>query len=177
MNNTEKEMIAAIYKNRNLLSTTYEVAIPNCFTQHDNEADLFFIRKSGFCDEIEIKTSRSDLLADKRKIVFYRKYDSLNQADKAYAHESAKTRPAIAPYQKHKHSALESGEMKCNYFWYALKEGVGGTEDIPKFAGLLIVKDDGSVRLIRSPDRLHRRKLDFEQRYKFAKLLHYRYWG
>ncbi len=57
MNKTEKDIIRAVVNSKNTLSTTYEVAIPNCYTQHDNEADLFFIRKSGFCDEVEIKTS------------------------------------------------------------------------------------------------------------------------
>ncbi len=164
MNTTESQMIEAIYKAKNRLCTSYEVAIPNCFTQHDNEADLFFIRKSGFCDEVEIKVSRSDLLQDKKKIVQFRAFNY---------HEDCVEE---APHRKPKHDALISGEMDCNYFWYAIKEGIGGIRDIPKFSGLIVVSNDGSVRVERMPARLHKDKMSFENKYKIARKASYRYW-
>ena len=164
MNNTEREIIEAVYKAKSRMCTSYDVAVPNCFTQHDNEADLFFIRKSGLCDEVEIKVSRPDLLQDKKKRVRYREF--------IYPDDCDKDMPHIKP----KHDALIAGEMDCNYFWYALKNGIGGIEDIPEWAGLIIVKDDGESSIIRSPKRLHRKKMSFEDRYKIARKASYRFW-
>jgi len=45
----------------------YDVMVPRCMTQTDSEADLLGIRKSGFCDEFEIKLSRDDFLKDRKK--------------------------------------------------------------------------------------------------------------
>ena len=38
----------------------YELMVPNVFILPDSEADLFAIRRSGFCDEFEVKISRPD---------------------------------------------------------------------------------------------------------------------
>ena len=186
MNNTEREIIEAVYKAKSRLCTSYDVAVPNCFTSHDNEADLFFIRKSGFCDEVEIKTSRSDLLADAKKIVVYRDCEYRNKAensevDSKWIHDHShltydQRKKLVAPWQRLKRVALERGEMDANYFWYAIKEGVGTLNDIPPYAGLIIIKDDGAVSVIRSASRLHKDKMNFERKYKIARKASYRFW-
>ncbi|QYW06163.1 hypothetical protein KASIA_p119 [Shewanella phage vB_SspS_KASIA] len=169
MNSTEKDMVKAIYGSRSRLCTSYQIGIPNCYTTYDNEADLFFIRKSGFCDEVEIKVSRSDLLADKKKRVNYREavdgewYWKMNGAE-------------FAPYSKEKHIALKDGDLHCNYFWYALKEGIGGLGDIPTFAGLINIHENGRVAVIRQPARLHTNKLDADKKYQLALKCGYRFW-
>lgn len=186
MNNTEREIIEAVYKVKARLCTSYDVAIPNCFTNHDNEADLFFIRKSGFCDEVEIKVSRSDLLADAKKVVQYRECeyktssgDSREDTQWLDDHDHLtfmQKKKIIAPWQMLKRQALQKGVMDANYFWYAIKEGIGGVDDIPKYAGLIIIRDDGSAFVTRSPDRLHKNKMSFERMYKIARKASYRFW-
>ena len=47
----------------------YELIVPNVFILPDSEADLFCIRRSGFCDEFEVKISRPDFLNDHKKRV------------------------------------------------------------------------------------------------------------
>lgn len=170
MNSNEKNMIKSLVKRSRRLSTTYEVIIPNCYTQHDNEADLFLLRKSGFCDEIEIKVTRSDFLADKKKRISYRNLtvDEYNWNKKGFE---------FCPSTKPKCNALIDGDLQCNYFWYAIKNGIAKIEEIPEFAGLIIVHDDGEISIMREPKRLHRNKLSFEQRFKYCRLLHYRFWG
>ena len=168
MNTTEKTMIKAVFAINRAMSTTYSVAIPNCYTQCDNEADLFFIRKSGFSDEVEIKVSRSDLLQDKKKMVCYRELA---------VNEWRLPEHLRPPWKKPKYDARDAGELTCNYFWYAIKEGIGSIQDIPEYAGLIVVNSVGKAGIVRWPRRLHGRKLTFEQRYKFACKLHYRYWG
>lgn len=164
MNTTEKKIVAAVYRASKQLCTSFDVAVPNCFTQHDNEADLFFIRKSGFCDEVEIKVNRADLLQDKKKMVQYRQFVYPDDCDKGN------------PHRKIKHEALLSGEMDCNYFWYAIKDGIGGVDDIPDFAGLIVVKQNGRIVVSKRPTKLHKNKMNFEGRYKIARKASYRFW-
>jgi hypothetical protein len=186
MNKTERQIIEAVYKAKARMCTSYDVGVPNCFTQHDNEADLFLIRKSGLCDEVEIKVSRSDLLQDKKKIVKYRECEYLSNSENSdvdgkwlhdhqhLSHDQKKK--IVAPWQMLKPEALGLGRMDCNYFWYAIKDGIGGIEDIPDFAGLIIVKDDGELYFAKRPDRLHANKMSFEDRYKIARKTSYRFW-
>jgi hypothetical protein len=151
----------------------YDVMIPNCFTQHDNEADLFCIRKSGLCDEFEIKQSRSDLLSDKKKIV---SVERCSHADFVEWRKANHTRPKGTPSinQRYKHEALQLGLMDCNYFWYVIKEGIGGEGDIPDFAGLIVIGD--SLEVVKWPKKLKKEKLTFERRYQLATKLSSRFW-
>jgi len=169
MNSTEKELITAVFKFKKYLCTSYDIGVPNCYTSHDNEADIFFIRKSGLCDEIEIKVSRSDLLADKNKRVHFRESEP---SEWYWKKEGLK----FAPYTKPKHEALCDGDMMANYFWYAIKEGIGDISDIPKFAGLISVCDKGFITILKTPDKLHRNKLSDAEKYQIARKCSYRFW-
>lgn len=148
----------------------YEIMLPNVYIQHDSEADLFCIRKSGLCDEFEIKTSRSDFLADKKKFVQYRRAEahewslfSWDERDKA-------------PNVKTKYQALVDGDLPVNYFWYVLVEGIATIEEIPEFAGLIVVKNGCWLNIVRQPTKLHKEKMPIEERYKIARKSTYRFW-
>ena len=88
-------------------------AVPNCTTLFPWEADVLSATKSGLLVEWEIKISRSDFFADfkKRKHVLYQ--------DKFFI------------------------ERYCAaYFNYVVSENTGiGVDDIPKYAGLWVLKD------------------------------------
>jgi hypothetical protein len=151
----------------------YELMLPNVFIQHDSEADLFCIRKSGLCDEFEVKTSRSDFLADKKKFIHYRgpsKEEQINYMQTRWEDR------AQQPWYKPKHQALIDGNMCVNYFWYAVAEGVASVDDIPEFAGLITLAEGKRLRIIKSPSRLHRYKMSIEDRYKIARKSTYRFW-
>lgn len=169
MNNTEKEIITSVIKHKKRLCTNYECAVPNCYTSFDNEADILLLRSSGFCDEIEIKVSRSDLLVDKKKRVHYR---DCEQGEWNWEKQGL----PFAPYTKEKHVALLDGNMTCNYFWYAVKEGICDIADIPQFAGFIVVNEKGEARVVRQATRLHRNKLTDAERYKIARKLSFRFW-
>lgn len=172
MNNTEREITTALYRMSDHRQR-YECMIPNCFNSqyHDNEADLFAIRKSGLSDEFEIKVSRSDLLADKKKIITVRPL----RPDE-YMNPERFAGDALKPNEVTKYDALQSGFLPVNYFWYAIKDGIGGLEDIPKFAGLITVSDWGYCKVIRHPEKLKAEKLTAEQKYQFARKLYFRFW-
>lgn len=180
---SEHSIIDCIVRGQQRFCTSYDVVIPNCFTQHDNEADLLAIRKSGLCDEFEVKVSRSDFLNDAKKVVCYREPDPFNprvkSADRLWLEENQtefKLKKAIAPWQKIKHQALIDGDMPCNYFWYVLKHGIAELEEIPDFAGVFFVLEDGTLQSARAPKKLHSNKLDYETRFKLSRKLGYRFW-
>lgn len=160
-----------------LLSTTstfrsrYELLVPNCFiSQHgDIEADLFAIRHSGFADEFEVKLTRADFMADRKKLMRVRPLlpeEYMLPRDQINQNAGCVT----------KEEAHRQGLLPVNYFWYVVKAGIVTVDDLPDYAGLIEVTDGGYIRVIRSAKRLKPRKLDDSERYKFALKLHYRFW-
>ncbi len=146
----------------------YSIMVPNCYTQHDNEADLFAIRRSGFCDEFEVKLSRSDFMKDGKKHVVVR--------DPVRGEHGVLTEEGIPPYSMFKMEALENGKMEPNYFWYVVKEGICTVDEIPEFAGFIEITDRG-MRILKSPTRLHSRKLLIDHQLKYAMKNNYRLWN
>lgn len=151
----------------------YELMLPNVYTQHDNEADLFCVRKSGLADEFEVKVSRSDFLADKKKFICTRE---LTPAERPLYQPTLWEKRFEQPNYKPKYQALIDGDLATNYFWYAVDEGVAQVEDMPEFAGLIIAKHDGRLRIAKAPSLLHKSKLSIEDRYKLARKSAYRFW-
>jgi hypothetical protein len=158
---TEKDMQAAIGILSPWLSKRYDVIIPNCYTKWDNEADLFCIRPSGFCDEIEIKVSKADFRLDEKKTI-----KVLNE------NASRRNRYVKQP----KRDVLQDGSMS-NYFWYAFPEGLIDYTDVPDWAGIIVVNSSLAAHEVRQPKRLHGRKLTMEEQFKQTKKLGYRFWN
>lgn len=77
------------------------------------ECDVLSLSKSGYLSEFEVKVSRSDFLAEKKKI---RKWELMQAQDE-------RTCP--------------------NYFWYVCPEGLILEAEIPVYAGLIYIKLDG----------------------------------
>jgi hypothetical protein len=172
---TESDIHKLLAK-ESLFKKRYEVMIPNCFTSIDNEADVLAIRKSGICDEFEIKVSRSDFLNDAKKIVRYRSSDITSGEDNKWFTEEKTSRAMLAPWESYKRDALMNGFMTCNYFWYVLKDGIASVDEVPKFAGLIFVSNEKKLNIIRWPEKLKKEKLTFEQRYLFSLKLNNRFW-
>ncbi len=165
----EKDLILALANYGDHIRR-YEIILPNVYIQHDSEADLFCVRKSGLCDEFEIKISRSDFKADKKKFIQFRPLE-LNEY-KNFKWDDRKN----APNYKPKLQALIDGDLPVNYFWYAVAEGVADISDVPEFAGLIVVLNDGRVRIKKHPNKLHTKKMSIEDRYKIARKSTYRFW-
>ncbi len=169
--------IHKLLADNDLFKKRYEVMIPNCFTSMDNEADVLAIRKSGICDEFEIKVSRSDFLNDAKKIVRYRASDITSGEDNRWFSTDKNNRSILAPWELYKPDALIKGYMTCNYFWFVLKDGIALVDEVPKFAGLIFVSEDNRLNIVRWPEKLKREKLSFEERYQYSLKLNNRYWG
>lgn len=139
----------------------YELLAPNVYPDWKlGEMDLMGIHKSGFVDEIEIKLSRSDFLADFKKTV---KIDDTN-GEYWWSTED-----------RLKHETLPEGLNHCNYFSFLMPEELAEKCDIPKYAGLYTFKD-GRIKEVKKAPRLHSRKISIELKYSIAKKMAYRYW-
>ena len=95
------------------------------------ESDLLFLSKSGIWTEIEIKVSRSDFLADLKKV------------------------------KKHFILADKENRMKPNRFFYAVPEGLVHSEEVPEYAGLLWIMNNGFHSIItqKTAPSLHGHKI------------------
>lgn len=110
--------------------------VPNIHYQL-GEADLLIVRRSGYAEEFEIKTSTSDLRADARK---QRK------------HQQFHLRFSNQNTRKH---------MMPNKFSYVLGDKVR-YEDFafPPYAGLYIARN--GLRCLKSPEFVHKKKYRWE---------------
>ena len=161
---TEKSVIQLILNSKKF-NTKYDTLLPNTYYYLKRiEADLLGITKSDYVYEYEIKLSRPDLLADKKKS---------NRLTRKYLQSigcKVKT-----PYDKTKHEWLYLGSLLPNYFTYIIKEGIGDIRDIPEWSGLIFVTNTGKFVEVRKPKKLHSRKLDINTKLKLYKKFVYRY--
>jgi len=132
----------------------FEFMAPNVYLRHDCELDIFGLRKgSGYVDEIEIKMTKSDFLADFNKTVYVR------------------------PARKLKHEALQEGLLPTNRFSFLMPEKLAEKVEIPVYAGLYIYREkSGRISKIKQGQLLHKNKISDILKYKTAKKMAYRYW-
>ena len=111
------------------------VSMPNVFVYGGNESDFLTITKAGYVDEYEIKLSRSDFNADKRKArhesyLWRSPWRSWGGVWYPGAHGGERI--------KYTHVRLEGlAPQYPNRFWYVAPAGLLTLEDLPKFAGLV----------------------------------------
>lgn len=109
--------------------------VPNCGAL-GHEADLARLTDKRMLHEIEIKVSRSDFLADRKKVKRYK----LDHPE---------------------HFASVGGRARVpHYFWYAVLADVATVDDLPKYAGLIVVDPRRNrARVERRATLLHKEPL------------------
>ena len=128
----------------------HQFAIPNLTSLYRWEADLISATRAWFVHEFEIKISKSDFVADSKKI---------------WKHLQLKT-----DYK---------GWRSPNYFWYAINGFTVEVEDVPEYAGLLQIKWHENfkrydVTVIKSAPRLHLKKMTEKERMNVNRWLGYK---
>lgn len=126
------------------------VCVPNCGA-FGWEADLLRLTRSLSCVEYEIKITKADFRADAQKRW---KHQLLSQPRKA----------------------REDRSFVPNYFWYCAPAGVIPAVELPAYAGLLEVADDGSLYPLKSAPRLHRGVLGFREAAFLLRGINFRFW-
>ena len=148
----------------------YELTAPNVYPDWEfNEMDIFALRRSGYIDEIEIKRSKADFLADFKKTIKVK---------------GKKIHRGSYSYDEYidilKHDAFEYGIPHCNYFSFLIPEDLVDKCDIPEYAGLYVYKvnrhGEGRVTEIKTAKLLHKRKISNDMKYAIARKMAYRYW-
>lgn len=138
----------------------YTLMIPNTVSELGYEMDIMCVRNSSlYVEEIEIKTSRSDFLADFRKTIGARRV---------------------------KHTELKNGKLLANYFCFLVPHDLLSKiqDDIPDYCGIYTGyvatdwrhQESGMIRQIRKPKILHKGKPSERLLYKKARGVTFRYW-
>ncbi len=112
------------------------------------ESDYLAITKSGRVYEVEIKVSHADFLNEaKHKEKKMQLLGGLIMTEEEFYGFKTLNYDQHAP--------------KPNYFYYACPHGVISPEEVPEFAGLLYITDDGGFSMERVAPELHRNKHAF----------------
>lgn len=155
------------------MGSSFQLMIPNYFMPNGYEADIFCMRKTRYVVEVEIKTSISDMRADfKKSHTIYPK--TAEDAEKYWRQlDGSRT-----PYpEKLKHDCLKAGELLTNRFAFfvpwTLKDKA--IEILPKYAGLYVFTERGTVHEHKAPPLLHKRKLDVSHDQGVLANLNWRY--
>jgi len=141
---------------------SHPIIVPNCFVFGANESDMISITSTGYLWEWEIKRTRSDLYADKRK-----------DRHKHYSGEYGGDLPPDEPV------------AKPNRFYYVIPDGVvdEGLKAIPDYAGLMVVvpnrwnPNEYDLKRVKAAPMLHNDKPTTGQIERIAKVLTGKYWG
>ena len=156
---TEGRIQEVLY--RELSKRGHEPIIPN-IEMLSGEADLVSITKAGFVNEFEIKISRSDFKADRKKQAKHMRYADVLTGDSTGVFQHA-----------HRLSAPTQ-------FWYAVPAGLVNEGEVPPHAGLMYVgMNDGFWRLrtVRRAPRLHSERVPEHDMRAIARSFMFRYWS
>lgn len=128
---------------------------PNIYTPGWFESDFAVVtQRSFFWHEFEIKVSVSDYRADFRK-----GNDSRRQK-----YEGPYPNWYYCPWSEPKHATLaRKATPGPNYFWFVMPEAIAFKVKIPKYAGLLIHRDEKArhlkIKIAKPAPRRHREKV------------------
>jgi hypothetical protein len=136
------------------------------------ESDKLIKTRSGYYYEFEIKISKSDfkndfkhktdkhhllkamLTGEKHTLTFYREWEwNKNRYISFEAFERDMQHPCH----------FVEKQKKPNYFYYAVPENMIAVEDVPEYAGLIYVTEDGWLKTVKKAPLLHKEKYTDEQ--------------
>ena len=109
----------------------YYVENTYCFHSYYKETDLLLVQNNRYCIDIEVKTSRSDFLADKKKI---------------HKHSILKNGYFTVDYRyggKYEVNEPIYTNNRPNKFFYCCPENLIKISEIPNYAGLIYVLESG----------------------------------
>lgn len=144
-----------------------EWVVPNVH-HFEWESDLLTVLKSGRTEEYEIKCSRSDFLADQKKV------------EKMEALTTGIITRTVYDWQERRHKPVRQEKVRRpNRFTYVTAAGVATAEDIPAFAGWIELRHDGTSSILRHRKKaplLHSEKVTYGTLAGLGRKMMYRYW-
>ncbi len=171
-----------------MICHAHEMTVPNIGTLWQWESDLASVTKTDLSHDFEIKISRADWLAEKRKI---EEAGGRNpKADRDHMLRYAKEIEAEEKNDKPRKTYVIPGKTRRmskgafyppNYFWVVVPEGVVKDGELPDYAGLIEITFDErrgyrTVTRKKAP-RLHGLKIADRQWRSMARGLSVRVWA
>ena len=141
------------------------------------ESDLLVVSRAGYVTEIEIKISKKDFRADFKKA---EKHQGLERGEREPSENELRMINHSIGGEYWKRGLNERGKYavpRPNYFYYACPEGVIKPEELPKYAGLIIVNESFAVRFERTAPKLHKEKAKPDHYSKFLNSIHAKHWS
>lgn len=123
-----------------------------CPLKYSYECDLIEVTQAGIFHEYEVKVSRSDFFAD------FQKNSAWNW------------RP------EKKHEIISDG-IGPNYFSFVTPAGLVKIYEVPEYAGLIEVNEDGKVVYTKVPLRLHKNKIEPDVLLNLAQKLSFKFYN
>ena len=138
------------------------------------ESDKLLETRSGYIYEFEIKISRADFKNDfkhkrNKHIVLNSPFTGEKYLPEFWDfYESNKRRFASVEAwekycEKHGRTCLVANHKKPNYFYYVVPENMITADDVPEYAGLIYVTEDGWLKTVKKAPLLHKEKYTDEQ--------------
>lgn len=126
------------------------------------ECDVWRLRKSGFVDEFEIKTSLADFRNDLRKVKSGVLFDEVQ-------------RRFVAQPEVRKHELLKGESRGPNRFWFVVPRELASKIEVPEYAGLIVCSNSSTGVEKDAPNR-HGRKWEGD-RMVIMQTFYWRFWS
>lgn len=153
---TEKQIQDVLEKQYDRGGIKYTVS--NLYLFKNNwETDFLLVQKtSGYCYEIEIKTSRSDFFNDFKKVEKHTILREGTHQVKKYRYKfDQETKKTITDH----YYVTKEWKFRPNRFYYCVPENLIKIEEVPEYAGLMYVIGD-KVKTVKEAKFIHKEKLD-----------------
>lgn len=130
--------------------------------KHDWESDFFVQKQNGYCYEFEVKISRSDFFADKKKVIKH----SILRTGKFLEQKKQWNKERTGNDDKWIIEQIERVHLlRPNKFFYVVPKGLITIDELPEYAGLFYYEPyTGNCGLTKIKDApfLHKEALKFE---------------
>lgn len=153
---TEKQIQDVLEKHYDRGGIKYTVS--NLYLFKNNwETDFLLVQKtSGYCYEIEIKTSRSDFFNDFKKVEKHTILREGTHQVKKYRYKfDQETKKTVTNH----YYVTKEWKFRPNRFYYCVPENLIKIEEVPEYAGLMYVIGD-KVKTVKEAKFIHKEKLD-----------------
>lgn len=130
--------------------TKYCVENTYCFDPYYKETDFLIIQNNGYCIDVEVKVSRADFKAEKKKI---------------HKHNILKNGYFQVPYRyggKYEPNEPIYTNRRPNKYFFCCPEGLIKESDLEPHEGLLYVLESGEIKKIKEAKFLHKDIVDLE---------------
>ena len=135
-------------------------SIPNIYLfKHDWESDVFIQKESGYCYEMEVKISRPDFFADKKKVDKHKILSTGTYMVKHWA-------PGNIVDGKYQRAEPVEKEVvhknRPNKFYYVVPENLIQLSEVPDYAGLLYYNPAFGIKKIKEAPFIHKEVINYD---------------